>query len=828
MTSTETFGLFLLPLTTNKGHINEILAKRVMAIRTRYLELKKERPERHAIRNLLGVLAFRLGQLEKALEHLNKILSDGEDPNNLNALANKKYVCEKLFMFPEAQQCEQRISELLQDDEGGSSGRCRKLRARSLAEQAFAYSFEPFEESVTFQRYSKSVALYQEATELAGDVISQDEKEDWLFASGMASYTIYTRIRRGGSRQEDSKARFQQAVDKFVQIVQTSEDNILLSDSWRHLGELFEKYRDHAHAHLPVVPDNFQMYVRCPKKCFQEALAASPDNPRIIARYADYLQGNSPSKALDLLNHSIEKDPTVFNIRAYYIRARICMGQYKQKGERSLLEKAEKDLEVTFQYSHTPWHLELMAEVFYLKAKDPHFTESPLDVQNNLQKALIFCAKAVACQDGQNRPDVHKLRGECLCALGQHRVALGCFKRAVECESAARLYRGSADSLALEYEHILRSTPSPIPPDSPLLADMVYWLHQAAQLCLSNHKTLKSLSKLQELPRHWIRFVMYCHDNKHIQKYESIKLAASNQDKSNRRHRSLQRQMSCLDLTEDLNLQGLSMKNRRKSFPGTGDSQAQLRCNSKAPAEDNRQLRVASAPSSQEESSSGREATAADRDGTTSMSNDSVHVDLTDMLPSSVESGDDAKESDTFTLTFARNRKTGKIERIITSPSPPDTTTDDVSSKHVSPPPERPLNQKLPYDFFVIYADTAEEWVLHHLIQELEDSGLKGCFRDRDFPLGRYKLAVYPEFIQSSVCTIIVITADFEKSKDQYSAMAMALELETPVIPLLRDKMDMPIALRGRTHLKAYGAVDWAWLQRDIEQKVTEVNSDAT
>ena len=108
----ETFGHFFLHLTMNKGHIDAKQAEYHMEVKTKYLELKNHRPERHAIRNLLGMLLYRLGKIEEAFEYFDTVLSEGEDPENLNALANRKYICEKLFRFPESRVCEKEIAQL--------------------------------------------------------------------------------------------------------------------------------------------------------------------------------------------------------------------------------------------------------------------------------------------------------------------------------------------------------------------------------------------------------------------------------------------------------------------------------------------------------------------------------------------------------------------------------------------------------------------------------------------------------------------------------------------------------------------------------------------
>ena len=119
-------------------------------------------------------------------------------------------------------------------------------------------------------------------------------------------------------------------------------------------------------------------------------------------------------------------------------------------------------------------------------------------------------------------------------------------------------------------------------------------------------------------------------------------------------------------------------------------------------------------------------------------------------------------DSDFIQITYRVNLKTGKTQHIDTTPSSQEHTTKGILRKHVRSAPEMALNHNLPYDFFVIYCSSASEWVFHCLLGELEDSGLKGCVKDRDFKLGKMELTNYLESIENSVCTIIVITKDFE------------------------------------------------------------------
>ena len=280
MSRASSFGHYLLPLTMNKGHINAKQAEYHIEVKTKYLNIKKHRPERHALRNLLGILHFRLGKFDESLEFFDKILSDGEDPKNLNALANQKYICDKLYSIPESNDCEKKISELLPDDYQNEGEESRLRRARSLAEQAFAYSFDVFDESVTTERYRTSVKLYDEAFELAGDSLAQDEREDWMTSKGMACHKIFNKVKWDKSLKEEAQTWLGKMANIFIQIVQETDDNSLASEGWRQLGEIFQQAKSRYFNPIQV-PDSLKKYLWTPGNCFRRALHYTPNDPRL-------------------------------------------------------------------------------------------------------------------------------------------------------------------------------------------------------------------------------------------------------------------------------------------------------------------------------------------------------------------------------------------------------------------------------------------------------------------------------------------------------------------------------------------------------------------
>ena len=81
-------GLFDLPLAINRGNcVNQQVEFKKTELE-KFLNLKLHRSERHAIRNLLGLLEAKIEHYQEALSYFTQVIS--EDPTNLNAIANRQ------------------------------------------------------------------------------------------------------------------------------------------------------------------------------------------------------------------------------------------------------------------------------------------------------------------------------------------------------------------------------------------------------------------------------------------------------------------------------------------------------------------------------------------------------------------------------------------------------------------------------------------------------------------------------------------------------------------------------------------------------------------
>ncbi len=501
-----------------------------------------------------------------------------------------------------------------------------------------------------------------------------------------------------------------------------------------------------------------------------------------MARFANFFN-NYPNinieEALKKVNQSIQLDATVFNSFAFSVRGQIFLQDYTKQltawtkrnssnqPKESLLKKAQNDLEKASEMHPTTMDSEDLAQVYYYIATDYHGNiKAGYDWQKYLQKALTLCARAAACKDGEKRPRLHKIRGQSLCALGEHQQSLKSFQRAIECKEYKHEVFESGNLLVVEYSHVLKEMGDTLSSNKPLLAEMVYWLHKAAELRLSNDQwTTYSMTPLTNLTSQWQSFVKFCEDNDYIRELDDIQEA--------------------------------SLKPRQSRFQ-------QRRTVSTSNAESlSREPPMRHSKSVTEEASGARS-----RIGYATASLSVLKLDDN-------ETSSEAKEE-----TSPMYLRTGKVQLSDQTSSSQEWTSIDASNKPIRAAPVNALHRDLTYDFFVIYSRSASEWVFRCLLEELEGRGLKGCIKDRDFMLGQTKVNNYTDSTANSSCVVIVITEDFEKDFWCDRGMLMAFEKRKLLIPILREDTELPDLLNPLTHLDATGAVDWMRLQRCIEQQI--------
>uniref|UniRef100_A0A8C6UJ06 TIR domain-containing protein n=1 Tax=Neogobius melanostomus TaxID=47308 RepID=A0A8C6UJ06_9GOBI len=119
-------------------------------------------------------------------------------------------------------------------------------------------------------------------------------------------------------------------------------------------------------------------------------------------------------------------------------------------------------------------------------------------------------------------------------------------------------------------------------------------------------------------------------------------------------------------------------------------------------------------------------------------------------------------------------------------------------------PPE--LSQRESYHVFCSYSNTDYDWT-HALIQQLEDKGLRVCDHERDFTAGRPILENMTESIEQSQKVMLVLSAEFLRSRWCLLEANMSMfrdclvHLELYLLLRLPDRIHHTLMLAGQRWL---------------------------
>lgn len=99
-----------------------------------------------------------------------------------------------------------------------------------------------------------------------------------------------------------------------------------------------------------------------------------------------------------------------------------------------------------------------------------------------------------------------------------------------------------------------------------------------------------------------------------------------------------------------------------------------------------------------------------------------------------------------------------RAQRLAPAGPPPPLTARRTPPPALTVAAPRPEANKLPYDVFVSYCPTDQEWVRLELVPRLESAALKVCLDERDFVLGVPVLNNLESAVKSSRYTLLVLT----------------------------------------------------------------------
>ncbi|MBN3302220.1 TTC22 protein, partial [Amia calva] len=393
--------------------------------------------QQYAVRNLLGLLAFHLDELDRAEETFRSVCE--EQPGNLNAWANLGCVYDRLKREGEGAECVEKVL----------------LAARCLAEQAYAhpYDVELDGEDEHRERLMSAIALYDKAFEYGGQEIPLEEKRSWYFKMA----TLYIRLDGMLKKEEGSDYKRLSHFNKALKLLHETlkcESLHYKALAWCYLGLLLERQEEFPD--VPMAIHDCGYSGTDPLSCYGTAIKMAKEDAFILNRLAkvflllgkDEMATGICSMALDVL-----PDPEL-NWQAYCTRAKIKVTTYVRGLEcakqgvagvpdRQNLAEAKADLDKVLSVCPClRTHLE-MGQVYYYMGVDA-MQERLLVDEGAINASLVSLARALECDLGDLLPELQLLRGKCLLLKGEELNAVECFKRALELEAP-----GSTDTQSL-------------------------------------------------------------------------------------------------------------------------------------------------------------------------------------------------------------------------------------------------------------------------------------------------------------------------------------------------------------------------------------------
>ncbi|XP_008294442.1 tetratricopeptide repeat protein 22 [Stegastes partitus] len=440
----------------------------------------------YAVRNLLGLLAFHLEQLDTAEEIFRSICK--EDPGNLNAWANLGYVYDKLGRELDAGECVDKVSHLMGLEAGeASQEEARLLAARCLAEQAYIYPYdvELDSEDDLRERLTAALTLYNRALDYGGHLIPAEEKRSWYFKMA----TIYIRLDDIVKTKEDSEYSRLSHYNKGLRLLKETLESEKMQHkalAWCYVGIMLERKEEFSSVPMSIHDCGYS--ASDPLSCYGTAIDMATEDAfvlNLLAKVFFLLGKHEMATGICNMALNVLPDPEL-NWQAYCTRAKINMILYfrdleKAKHgeggppERQKLAEARKDLDKVLSVRPClRTHLE-MAQVYYYMGVDA-LQESLLVDESAVNSALVRLSHALQFELGDSLPDLHVLRGRCLLMKGEEQNAADCFKQAVELKRP-----GSRDATALRclLQALLFMHRGPDP--SPAITQLELWVHKAEE-----------------------------------------------------------------------------------------------------------------------------------------------------------------------------------------------------------------------------------------------------------------------------------------------------------------------------------------------------------
>ena len=792
-------GYFHLPLPINDKNIaKDAVVERKLIDIEQDLKTRLDRPEELAIHNVLGLLKYYLKRYNGALNNFCAILK--KDPDNINALANIQYVLKELHRNEEAKSFNGQLELINGHPTGGTDGapatdthqqRIIRARARCLAEQAYVYACDIHTDEACNERYQESNDIFGRALQYAGDLVETSERDFWEFIMAKNAHKLFTKFSYGDNYKK-ANDYLDTVVHLFYKITQRNPgDSEYQWESWRHLADLCRKIKTSKHfTYSHIEPRELRNFIHDPEECMKNAMAISPNNPRLLARYANFVyslkRDTCTTRALELLDESIRIDDSDYNFYAFSTRGMINLKSYQWSLRKSnedgsrffppkprMLYTAISDLEKAIKFRNTSWDLLNLATVYH------HLAKCNTEASNEtprwyLERELEYLKRAEDCKDPSDRQmHLYRTLGRCKFDLGEYSESIDYFKKAIRLESASSQYTGYFYEMFCSYLSLLRS-------DNTILEEMArstrkaiskYGRSSLVKYCFSPKLRAEYNSELQVLTD-------YCEK---IPDNEDLLLLLRSEELASPLARPV-RQGGTLQYPWENSVQLPYVQKKRADTESSGN----LTIRSDALPQ------MLYPPGTQRDTVS------------------------TALLRTLDERSDAPEDEEGLLVSGFEGIKISKPSaEKVSQPGP------QVSSSEGQ-------NLSFCYDFYVMHAETDDNWVHDKLLHELENCRkLRGCTYTRDCPLGSLVYKANLELMQQSANILLILSADFTEKCQYLSQQALKLrDSGYNIIPIKRDVSRVPDELRVLKCFEASGErVEWDKLANSIKRQVTRCST---
>ena len=173
----------------------------------------------------------------------------------------------------------------------------------------------------------KNAGRYKVALKRAGNLILQEETEDWHLCIGQAYERLAHKYFQSTKvlKDEEYLKWIDEAVKYLHFYLTSSEHGLHKTEAWGIMGNAFTRPKNFTPAYTPVfVRENYGAEWHDPSLCYVKALSCDPGNAWILGRFGKlHFIRKRYQVALQVLNESIEVDGSVSNWFAYNVSVKV-------------------------------------------------------------------------------------------------------------------------------------------------------------------------------------------------------------------------------------------------------------------------------------------------------------------------------------------------------------------------------------------------------------------------------------------------------------------------------------------------------------------------